>query len=107
MSKTPSLRKAAKGLAGALAIASSTSAYGSIVFVNPPPNLTNVAGGSDTFAFWDVNGDGTNDFFFQNRFPNTAPGGTGVIWQMDMGPLTDAPAANGVLSYAGQFVQYA
>ncbi len=107
MNKTPRLRKAAKGLAGALAIASGTTAYGAIVFVNPPADLTNTPGSSSTFALWDVNGDGTNDFFFQNRYPNTAPGGTGVIWQLSMNPLTDAPAANGVISYPGQFVQYA
>jgi hypothetical protein len=52
-----------------------------------------------------VNGDGTNDFFFETRFPNTAPGETGIIWQLSMNPL--AASTNGLVSYAGMFQRYA
>lgn len=111
------LTRATTGLAGALAIAGGSSAYGAIVNVAPPADLTNTPGGgtvppgggtqTGTFSFWDVNSDGTNDFFFFNRYPNTAPGGSGVVWQENMNPATAALATtNGVISYAGAFVRY-
>ena len=106
MSKTTGLRRVAKGLAGAVAIASGTSAYGAIVQVFPPPDLMNVPGGANTTAVWDVNGDGIFDFSFNNRYPNTAPGNTGVIWQLSMNPFSSA-ATNGLVSYSGPFVRYA
>ena len=108
MSKTPSLRKAAKGLAGALAIASSTSAYGSIVFVNPPPDLA-VGLGGHADATWDVNGDGTFDFIFHDTYPIIAPGAIGIVWQATILPQSFFPFSvpNEVMSYSGQFVQYA
>lgn len=104
MSQATPLKTLSKGLAGALAIASGTSAYGTIVFVNPPSDLTNIPGGTTTTRSWDVNGDGTSDFIFQNRYPNTPPGGYGVVWQMNMNPLA---TGNGLLSYDGQFIRYA
>ncbi len=110
--------KKATGLAGAVAIACGSSAYGAIVSVAPPADLTNTPGGggaipgfgtfTGTFAFWDVNNDGTTDFEFTNRYPNTAAGGYGVVWQLGMNTTTAAAAAtNGVVSYAGAFVRYA
>ena len=100
-------KKTAKGLTAAVAIASGTSAYGAIRQVFPPPDLANVAGGPNTTAVWDVNGDGTFDFSFNNRYPNTAPGGYGVIWQLNMNPFGGTAATNGLVSYAGAFVRYA
>ena len=103
MSKTAPLKTLGKGLTAAVAIASGSSAYATIMLVNPPPDLTNSPGGPTTFANWDVNGDGTNDFFFQNRYPNTAPGNAGVVWQLSIVPL----ASNGVISYLGPNIRYA
>jgi hypothetical protein len=97
------VKKIGKGLAGALAIANGTTAYGAIRQVFPPPNLTNVPGGTMTTRSWDVNGDGINVFTFTNRYPNTPPGGTGVIWQLNIFPL----ANNGVVSYLGPNIRYA
>ena len=107
MSRHGGFNKLGTGLAGALAIASGTSAYGTIVLVDPPPDLTNVPGGSTTSVVWDVNSDGFNDFVFTNRYPNTAPGGYGVIWQLNMNPFGSTGSTNGLISYAGAFVRYA
>src|SRR5262249_34426942 len=60
-----------------------------------------------TTVNWNVNGDASNDFTFNNRFPNTAPGSYGVVWQMNMNPFTGTGATNNLVSYAGPFVQYA
>jgi hypothetical protein len=107
MRKRTGLRKLGKGLAGAVAIASGTTAYGAIVVVNPPADLTNSPGGANTTTTWDVNSDGTADFLFNNRYPNTSAG-NGVIWQQNMNPATGALAAtNGIISYLGPFVRYA
>lgn len=95
------LKKASSGLVGALAIAGGTSAYGAVINSTPPPDLTNTPGGLDTFADWDVNGDGTLDFTFQNRYPNS---GTQVNWQLNFDPVG---AGNGVVGYVGPFVNYA
>jgi len=78
MSKKTGLTKIGRGLAGALAIASGTSAYGTVVVVNPPADLTNSPGGANTTANWDVNSDGTVDFVFNNRYPNTTSGFEGL-----------------------------
>ena len=103
MNKPTHLKRLAKGITGALAIASGTSAYATVVLVNPPADLMTNPGGPNTTANWDVNGDGITDFGFLDRYPNTAPGGYGVIWQMNM--LTTS--ASGVISYDGPFVRYA
>lgn len=98
-------KRASHGLLGALAIAGGTSAYGAVVPVAAPADLTNTAGNTlATSVNWDVNSDGIIDFTFTNRFPNTATG-TGVIWQGNMN--SSAAATNHVVSYAGTFVQYA
>ena len=116
---TSSTSTAAKGLVGAIAIASGTAAYGSVVGVATPADLTNVPGGgtqipgaqtgiTGTFTTWDVNGDGVGDFLFSNRYPNTASGSLGVVWQLNMNPATAALAAtNGVIGYNGAFIRYA
>lgn len=109
--------KATKGLAGAVALAGGSSAYGAIINVNTPADLTNTPGGggaipnfstfTGTYAFWDVNGDGTNDFEFTNRYPNTAAGSYGVVWQMGMNaPTTATTSTSGVVGYQGAFVRY-
>jgi hypothetical protein len=107
MSKRTSFKKIGKGLAGAVAIASGTSAYGSIVTVNPPPDSITTPG-VDLLPFaWDVNNDGASDFLFRNRFPNTLPGDLGVVWQENMSPFTGTAATNGLISYDGAFIRYA
>ena len=93
MSNKTGLTNLGKGLAGAIAIASGTSAYGTIITVSTPADLTNSPGGANTSVNWDVNGDAINDFLFLNRYPNTTPGDYGVIWQMNM---NGAVAANGM-----------
>src|SRR3954469_11485513 len=107
MSKSAGLSKLGRGLAGALAIASGTSAYGNIVVVSPPADLTNVPGGANTTVNWDVNGDALGDFTFNNRYPDTAPGSYGVVWQMNMNPFAGTSGTNNLVSYAGPFVRYA
>ena len=64
MSNKTGLTNLGKGLAGAIAIASGTSAYGTIITVSTPADLTNSPGGANTTVNWDVNGDAINDFTF-------------------------------------------
>ena len=104
MSNKTGLTNLGKGLAGAIAIASGTSAYGTIITVSTPADLTNSPGGANTQVNWDVNGDAINDFLFLNRYPNTVPGNYGVIWQMNMNGTV---AANGCIGYMGPFIRYA
>ena len=90
--KTSVMNKATTGLAGAVAIASGSQAYGTVVTVAVPTNLTTTAGTvTGPTAAWDVNGDGTTDFTFSIRYPN----GTGVAWQDNM----TGAAGNAVLGY--------
>ena len=107
MSKNSGFKKLGKGLAGAVAIASGTSAYGAIVVVATPADLTNSPGGANTTANWNVDGIGGFDFTFNNRFPNTAPGNYGVVWQQNMNPFTGTSGTNNLVSYSGPFVRYA
>ena len=104
MSKHGGFKTLGKGLAGAIAIASGTSAYGTIITVSTPGDLTNVPGPTNTTVNWDVNGDAINDFTFTNRFPNTTPGLYGVIWQLNMNGIA---ATSGALGYNGPFIRYA
>lgn len=104
MSKTAGLSKLGKGLAGALAIASGTSAYGNVVVVSVPANLATPPGGANTSVTWDVNGDAINDFTFTDRYPNTAVGSYGVVWQLNMNGIA---ATAGTLGYMGPFIRYA
>ncbi len=103
MSNKTGLTNLGKGLAGAIAIASGTSAYGTIIAVSTPADLTNSPGGANTTVNWDVNGDAINDFTFTNRYPNTTPGNYGVIWQMNMNGIA---ANNGAVGYMGPFIRY-
>lgn len=94
-------------LMGALAIAGGTTAYGQIISVATPADFV-VAPGTVNAppANWDVNGDAVNDFTFSYRYNNVATG-SGVIWQANMSPFAGSAATNGLISYAGPFVQYA
>ena len=79
------IKKASKGLLGALAIAGGSSAYGGVVVVTPPatlapaslPQATNI---TQTF---DLNGDAITDFTFQFRQPQVP---TGFDWQATIVP---------------------
>src|SRR5262249_9065916 len=93
------------GVAGALALAAGSAAYGAIVVVAPPPDLPNVASPATAGAInWDVNGDAVNAFNFTFRNPQAA--GTGVQWQANMNTIV--PGGNrAVAGYQGPFVRYA
>lgn len=91
---------------GALAIAGGSSAYGDVVFVTPPPDVS-VPPGTATFSQnWDVNSDGIMDFTINYRYPNTSSG-SGVIWQANLNPFLGTQATNGAVSYQGAFIRYA
>jgi len=90
------------GIAGAVALAAGSQAYG-ISLITAPANLASTVGTTTTRG-WDVNGDAINDFGFTFRFPNTT-GATGVVWQGAMAPPT--ANGNGVVGYQGAFVPYA
>lgn len=109
--KRKQIKGAMTGITGALALAGGSQAYASVVNVATPANLTNTAGGgtvlpdssamTGTYTYWDVNGDGINDFLFEDRYPNTDPlSDKGVIWQLRMQPATTALASsNNVIGY--------
>ena len=102
----PSVANSRLALMGALAIAGGTTAYGQIISVAPPANFVVPPGTAATNANWDLNGDGTMDFTFNYRYPNTATG-SGVIWQANMNPFAGSQATNGLISYAGPYLRYA
>ena len=104
--------KALGGIAGAVALAAGSQAYG-ISLITAPANLASTVGTTTTVTLivtrlgtrgWDVNGDAANDFVFTFRYPNTATG-SGVVWQGAMAPPT--ANGNGVVGYQGAFVPYA
>lgn len=73
------VKKASKGLVGALAIAGGSAAYGNVVVVTPPPTLApptvplpETTTSQGVSEFWDVNNDGIDDFQFTFRQPQTA-----------------------------------
>lgn len=105
MSKTVQIQS---GLAGALAMAAGSAAYGAIVVVTPPANIPNAAEPATNPASglipWDVDGNGTNDFGFSYRNPQANPG-DGVQWQANMNP-TPANGINAIAGYAGPFINY-
>ena len=116
MNPKKSVMKATGGLAGAFALAGGTSVYGAIVSVAPPGDYsvplgtsTGPVGNPDydaTYAGdrpWDVDGNGTNDFFFRLRYPGAPAGGTGIEWQDTFNPFTGLGATNGAISYTGGF----
>ena len=96
MKKTvPLTKKVSQGLMGALAMAGGSAAYGDVVVVTPPPNLVPsvlpleepTPGSGGISLVWDVNSDGTDDFEFTFRQPESA---TGVDWQANIFPLSGA-----------------
>lgn len=100
--KSTVIKGATTGLAGALAIAGGSQAYGAIVNVTTPANMTTAPGATTTLANWDVDGDGVADFQFQDRYNNTDPnaGAAGVVWQLRMNAATTALAStNNVIGY--------
>lgn len=106
MKKAKVFKNASGGLVGAMAIASGTSAYATIINVATPADFTVAPGVANTTANWDVNGDGIFDFTFNYRYPNT-PNPTGVIWQANMNPAVGTQATNTVAGYSGPFIRYA
>ncbi|MBS0657085.1 MAG: PEP-CTERM sorting domain-containing protein [Verrucomicrobia bacterium] len=79
MTKTsPSLRV---GLAGAAALAASSSAYADIVMATLPPNISTPVGtgAGASVLNWDVNGDAVTDFQFTFRYYSA------TSWQALMG----------------------
>ena len=79
--------KATTGLAGAVAIAGGTQAYGAVVTVTPPtPIVSTNALGTPVTEFFDVNGDGVSDL------------------QLTVGVITADKAAYGGVS--GSYVAY-
>ncbi len=56
------LKNATTGLAGAVALAGGTQAYGAVVTVAVPATISASASNTDTTIFYDINGDGTPDF---------------------------------------------
>lgn len=105
MKRTKITNKASKGLAGALAIAGGTTAYGDIISVATPADFNVAPGTASVSVNWDVNGDSVVDFIFNYRYNNTATG-SGVIWQANMNPFTGSAATNGTVGYQGAFIRY-
>lgn len=97
--------KATKGLAGALLLAGGTTAYGDIITIATPADFNIAPGTATTSVNWDLDGNGSVDFIFNYRFPNTATG-SGVIWQANMNPFTGLAATNGTVGYQGAFIRY-
>ena len=93
--KSSVIKQATTGLAGAVAIAGGSQAYGAIVNVATPANIlpTTFPPTATQSSNWDVNGDGVADFQFAFRQPQ---GATGVYWQADIYELS---TSNLVLGY--------
>ena len=83
---------AIKGFTGAVALAGATQAYGSVVMVAPPANITGTGSTGEAVVTWDVNNDGTADFVFGAGAANI--GGSKYL------------AYTGVNSYSGGVVGY-
>ena len=96
------LKNATTGLAGAVALASGSQAYGAVVSATLPANFTPTSGTTTTPAVipWDVNGDGTVDFDFQFYQASTAGNWVSGIYGLG-GVGTAAPVA-----YKGSYVTY-
>ncbi|MEX2218893.1 MAG: hypothetical protein WD749_09045 [Phycisphaerales bacterium] len=96
------------GLAGALALAAGSTAYGAIIVVSPPADVPNAASPASNpaagFINWDVDGDAVSDFRLQFRNPQST-GTFGVVWQANFSPFT-AGGTNAVVGYMGPFVNY-
>ena len=83
---------AIKGLTGAVALAGATQAYGTVVQVTPPGNITGTGSTGEATVTWDVNSDGMTDFVFGAGAANI--GGSKYL------------AYTGVNSYYGAVVGY-
>ena len=97
----PTLKHASTGLAGAIAIASGSQAYGATVPAALPTSYIPTSGVSTQSIPWDVDGDGTQDFEFD--FNQASTNGNWVSGIYGIGGVgTAAPVA-----YTGPYVTYA
>ena len=100
------IKKATTGLAGAVAIASGSQAYGAVVSVTVPPNLASNQNATPETDFWDVNGDGVPDFQLTagvNTAYQAAYAGVSGAYQA----TTAFGTSNKVVGYTGSFGYYA
>ncbi len=94
------ISKATTGLAGAVAIASGSQAYGAVVSATLPANILPTSGAFTTSVPWDVNGDGTQDFEFD--FNQVSTNGNFVSGVYGLGGV----GVNATVGYAGAYVTY-
>jgi hypothetical protein len=106
MKPAKSLRKSSGGLVGALAIGAGSSAYSAVVVATPPADLipSVLPTGASLTASWDIDGDGTDDFAFSFRQPQSS----GVDWQSNIFPLAGnftfgTPGFTSTFFYAWRF----
>ncbi len=92
MEKHTATSLAIKGLAGAVALAGGTQAYGAVVSATLPSNITGTGTTGEVLSTWDVNGDGADDFIFGAGAANI--GGSKYL------------AYTGVTAYSGGVVGY-
>ena len=93
------LKNATTGLAGAVALAGGSQAYGAVVSVTPPANFLPTSGVSDNQTIWDVNGDGTPDFILD--FTQASTNGNWFSGIYGYGGVGTAAPAGYVNSFAG------
>ena len=101
------LKNATTGLVGAVALAGGSQAYGAVVTVTPPANITSTnALGTPITEFFDLNGDGTSDFQFTC--------GVNTTYKAAYAGISGSYVAynafafeNKVVGYAGSFGNYA
>jgi hypothetical protein len=98
-------RKVQSGLAGAIAMAAGSQAYGVVSIPTPADIPTPPTGTTSAAVGWNVDGVGGNDFVFQFRHPNAT--GTGVRWQANMNPQSGSSTGNAVAGFLGPFINYA
>lgn len=98
-------KRVQSGLAGAIAMAAATQAYGVVSIPTPADLPVPTPPGTSGPVTWDVDGGGT-DFTFNFRFPNTQTG-SGVRWQANMNPTTPATTGAAVAGFLGPFINYA
>ena len=101
------LKNATTGLAGAVALAGGSQAYGAVVSVAVPANITSTnALGTPKTEFYDVNGDGTPDFQLTcgvNTTYKAAYAGISGAYQA----YNAFGFENKVVGYAGAYANYA
>ena len=90
-----------------MTIAGGSQAYGAVVSVAVPPNITsNSTAGSPITDFWDVNGDGVSDFQLTVGFNATYQAAYGGVSGSYVAYNTFG-TTNQVVGYAGSFGNYA